>query len=150
MLGAPVAAHALCAPIAGGEATEIIVPFGLGAVAGGGYNPPQSLSSLYRKRDDEPDEAPELVELVDDLIDDTPPEPQLLFDVRAFWDQYQAEQAAAAERLAQAQTLNRALQYDEGEVVLRMWQAQEDQARDAIQRLVLAAAELMRSKTNGD
>lgn len=150
MLGAPVAAHAVCAPFVAGELlTYVARPIGLGAVAGGGYNPPQRLSDLFPKDKDEPrsdDDAVEVVELVEDepleIVD------PFTFDVQAFWDQYQAQQAEEAERLAQAQTLQRALAYDEGEVVLRLWQQEVEQVREAVEFLI-AQAQLVMEK-DGD
>lgn len=146
MLGAPVAAHAVCAPFVAVVAEQ---PFGLGAVAGGGYNPPQRLSDLYRKRKDEPstdDRAVEVVEIVEDEpVDSVDP---FTFDVQAFWDEYLSQQAAEAERLAQAQTLQRALAYDEGEVVLRLWQQEVEKVREAVEFLI-AQAQLVMEK-DGD
>lgn len=145
MLGAPVAAHAVCAPfVAGGVATVVEQPFGLGAVAGGGYNPPQRLSDIYRKREDEPSVEEQAVEVVE-LVEDEPVEivNPFSFDVQAFWDQYQAQQAAEAERLAQARTLQSALNYDEGEIVLRLWNDEEMQMRQILDRIIQAAAKMV-------
>lgn len=123
MLGAPVAAHAVCAPIPVPEQQAVVEqPFGLGAVAGGGYNPPQRLSDLYRRRNDEQPTPEPVADAIDALIDEVLAQPEI--DLDAIYQAYLAEQHAEAQRRADVADLNRALSIDEGADVVALWQSE--------------------------
>lgn len=116
MIGATVAAHAVIAPIAGEVETE--TPFGLGAVAGYGYNPHRRLSELFRASESI-DHAAEIDAAIDAVVSEAFKPPTI--DLDEIYQRYLDQQA---QRLAAMAELDAASRLDDGETVINMWESE--------------------------
>lgn len=147
MIGATVAAHAVCAPIAG-DGVEAEVPFGLGAVAGGGYNPPMSravrrLSELDPETLTQSDIEDVFEDVFEDDIEFEPFRPDLE-SLQAYWDRMLQEARERQEQQARALALKEALEQDDAEQVMALYEQDMQAAIAVVMDIIKAAEDYMR------